>query len=196
MSQELLGFVKKLHDQSVELLRDVRFEAGLRSDRLILGTYGSMIEFCGATIILVDKSGYIALPLVFRSFLEAYVHFTNAMNDPAYVDHYDASHHEHWIKALKERDEPNPFLAQVHGHAERANRLREHEDELGRLIAAGNRPLSIRAKFERAEMQAEYESIYLFESDYVHTSLQALMERHFEMNEGRLKLALYKWTTA
>ena len=24
MSQELLGFVKKLHDQSVELLRDVR----------------------------------------------------------------------------------------------------------------------------------------------------------------------------
>ena len=32
------------------------------------------------------------------------------MNDPAYVDHYDASHHEHWIKALKERDEPTPFL--------------------------------------------------------------------------------------
>jgi hypothetical protein len=38
MSQELFDFVKKLHDESVELLRDVKFNAALPSDRLILGT--------------------------------------------------------------------------------------------------------------------------------------------------------------
>jgi Family of unknown function (DUF5677) len=192
MSQELFDFVKKLHDESVELLRDVKFNAALPSDRLILGTYASMIEFCGATVILIDGGGYIALPLVFRSFVEAYVHFSNVMKDATYVDHYNASHHEHWTKVLKEREEPNPFLAGIHSHGERASALRRHEEELARLKAAGVEPLNIRSRFERVGMLAEYQSVYLFESDYVHTSLQALMGRHFELNEGRLGLALYK----
>jgi hypothetical protein len=188
----LLGFIKKLHDKSVELLSDVRFNVGLRSDRLILGTYASLIEFCGATVTLVDANGHIAVPLVFRSFLEAYVHFINATNDENYVNHYEASHHEHWIKVLKERDEPNPFLAEIHSHAERANKLKEHEDELARLKGAGFGPLLTRDRFQRAGQLDVYQSVYLFESDAVHTSLQALLERHHELTEGRLELTLYK----
>ncbi|MBK5198713.1 MAG: hypothetical protein JJE37_10615 [Methyloceanibacter sp.] len=192
MSKELLTFIKKLHDQSIELLRGVTFNAGPQSDRLILGTYASMIEFCGATLILVNGNGYIAVPLVFRSLLETYVNFTNAIADLNYAKHYDASHHKHWIKVLKETDEPNPLLAGIHGHAERANALKRHQDEFAKLKQAGVEPLDIRSRFERAGMKNEYESVYVFESDSVHTSLQALMERHFELKDNRLGLALYK----
>jgi hypothetical protein len=192
MSKDLLAFVKRLHDESMELLRDVRFNVGLRSDRLILGTYGSMIEFAGATLTLIDGNSFIALPLVFRSFIEAYVHFINTTRDQNYVNHYEASHHEHWIKVLKDRDEPNPFLAEIHSHAERATRLKEHEAELARLKAANLGPLLIRTRFERAGLLDLHQSVYLFESDGVHTTLQALIERHYELNDGRLGLSLYK----
>ena len=63
----LLRFIKKLHDKSVELLSDVRFNVGLRQDRLILGTYASLIEFCGATVTLL-------MPMVILQCLWCFAH--------------------------------------------------------------------------------------------------------------------------
>jgi len=49
-----------------------------------------------------------------------------------------------------------------------------------------------RPRFERLGMLDVWESVYEFESDSAHSSLQSLVSRHFELKDGRLELALYK----
>jgi hypothetical protein len=120
------------------------------------------------------------------------VHFLNGMKDENYVNHYKASHHEHWVRVLKERDGPSPFLALFKSLDEQGERLREHEDELAKLKAAKFAPLFVKTRFERAGLLDVHQSVYHFESDGVHTTLQALMERHFEIVEGRLEISIYK----
>lgn len=192
MSEALFVFVKKLHEQSVELLRDVRFNAGLQLDRLILGNYASMIEFCGAMIVLINGAAYVALPIVFRSFIEAYVHLKNGLADENYVHHYAASHAKFWTQLLEEREAPNPFLAEIHSSAARASALARHEEKLAELKAMGFPEVTVRTRFERVGLLHFYESVYKFESDSVHSSLQALSGRHFDLEDGRLTLSLYK----
>src|SRR5207342_3390439 len=99
---------------------------------------------------------------------------------------------ENWIKVLKRSQDPNPYLAGIHDHADRDTVLQRHEAELQRLKEEGFPPLKIVTRFERAGMADEYRSIYRFESDGSHNSLQALIGRHVELGEEGFALALYK----
>jgi Family of unknown function (DUF5677) len=126
------------------------------------------------------------------SFLEAYVEFRNISDDASYLKNCYARHHENWIKVLRQSEEPNPYLVGIHNHVERDAALARHENELNRLKQEGFAPLNISTRFERAGMADEYRSIYHFESDGSHNSLQALISRHVELGQSDFGLALYK----
>ena len=192
MSKELLVFVNKLHDHSLELLRGLTFDKRFEADGLIVCLYASMIELTGGTVVLAGQDRWSALSAVFRTFLEAYVDFRNVLADPTYIKNCYARRHETWIKVLRQGEEPNPYLAGVHGHADRPAALQRHETELQRLKDEGFPPLKIITRFERAGMADEYRSVYAFESDGSHNGLQALISRHVESGQNDFGLALYK----
>jgi hypothetical protein len=192
MSKELLIFVNKLHDHSLELLRGVTFDKRLEADGYIVCLYASMVELCGGIVTLVERDKRTALSAVFRTFLEAYVDLRNILEDPAYIKNCYALHHKNWIRALRNSEDPNPYLAGIRDHADYDAVLQRHESELQRLKDEGFPPMKIVTRFEKVGMANEYRSVYHFESDGSHNSLQALISRHIEMGENGFGLALYK----
>src|SRR6476646_6194877 len=193
MSKELLGFLSKLHDQSIKLLRELRFNKQLHADGYIVCLYASMIELCGGIITLVESGRQSSLSSVVRTFLEAYVDFENLRENPNYIFNCYARHHENWIKVLSDAQQSNPYLAGIHRHEfrERAA-LKRHQSELQRLKKEGFAPLQIATRFGRAGMAEEYRSLYHLECEGTHNSLQALMKRHMELGEDGFELALYR----
>ncbi len=168
----------------------MRFDKRPDRDGYAVSLYASIIELCGGIIVLVSQDRKTAVSPVFRTLLEAYVDFKNAMQDSTYVKHAYAQHGKDWIKCLSER--PNPFLAGILGHEQRDAALKRHKRDVAKLAGEGVKPLKKAEKFERAKMADEYRSIYHFESDAIHNSWQALLSRHFEKLGDDFQLALYK----
>ena len=154
-----------------------------------------MIELSRGIATLTELDLRTALSPVFRTFLEAYVEFKNMIEDPAYINHCYARHHHDWIRVLKESKDPNPYLAQIGNHASYDAVVQRHESGLQELKDGGFGPLKILNRFEKAGMANEYRSIYHFESDGSHNSLQAMIERHIELGEDGYDLALYRKRT-
>jgi hypothetical protein len=86
---------------------------------------------------------------------------------------------------------PNPFLASIIAHEEKGASLKRHQHELQTLKDNGIGPLKVEEKFDKAEMADEYRSIYHFESDATHNSMQALIGRHFKQVGDGFELELY-----
>src|SRR5262245_44857105 len=118
MSKAKLIFLRKLHDQALAFLRDLRFDKQPHKAGYIVGLYASMIELCGGMIVLVERDLKTSLSPVFRTFLEAYVDCKNAFSDRDYVKQTYARHHRDWIKILSSEG-PNPFLAMILVHEDR-----------------------------------------------------------------------------
>ncbi len=191
-STELLDFVNKLHDQSLELLRDVKFDKRPEQDGYLVCCYASMIELFGGVLVLIKEGNKTAVSPVFRTLLETYVNFKNVLADTAYVSHAFARHHADWVEVLESHERPNRFLEGIHTHQDRDKALALHKQRLDHLREQGIRPLSVRQRFERAGMNEEYLSIYHFESDKIHSSWQALISRHFETAVDDFGLTIYK----
>jgi len=191
MSKEMLAFLKMLHDQCTELLRDIKFDKHPQKDGYVVCMYASMIELSGGIIALVDRGLKTSLSPVFRTFLEAYVDFKNAIQDRSYVKHCYARHHRDWIKVLSS-ERPNPFLAAMLAHEESGAALQRHKRDLEKLKEEWFGPLKVHQRFDRADMADEYLSVYHFERDAIHNSWQALLGRHFEEADNGFGLALYK----
>ena len=66
------------------------------------------------------------------------------------------------------------------------------ERELKELKSKGYKPLTIRERFERADMVEVYRSIYHFLSADCHSEIGALFGRHFEPGNDDFALVLYK----
>ena len=108
MSTNLLRFLNKLHDEAIEFLRDVRFDKRPDRDGYAVSLYASIIELCGGIIVLVSQDRKTAVSPVFRTLLEAYVDFKNAMQNSTYVKHAYAQHGKDWIKVSERATEPFP----------------------------------------------------------------------------------------
>src|SRR3990170_4904677 len=77
ISSDLFNFLNSLPDESIEVLRDLKFNKRLERDGLLVGTYASLIELTGGILVLVHYDRYSAISPVFRAFLETYVDFKN-----------------------------------------------------------------------------------------------------------------------
>ena len=147
VSGEPFKFLDRLHDESIEMLRDVTFNKGLDKDGLLVGIYATLIELAGGVLVLVYQDRYSALSPVFRALLEAYVDFKNLFDDPNYLKHAYANHHANWSKLLRNK-EPNRYLEDIRGHEDFEASLRRHEEGLAELKKQGFGPLKVKERFD------------------------------------------------
>lgn len=189
---KLLNFVKMLHDRLLDLSRDITFEKRYQVDFARIALYGSLIEFTGAIINLIENRGRVAVPSAFRSFLEAAVELRNLNRDPSYVEHMYASHMDQWLDVLREAKKGNPYLSGIRSEVNLDEMIAKDEASLSALIQKNKKPLKVYQRFERANMVEEYRSLYNFLSCDAHSNIRALVSRHFEESGDNFNVVMYK----
>ncbi len=189
---KLLELFKSLHDRLLEFSRELKFDKKDRVHFSQIALYGTLIEFAGAIIILIEHRGRIAVPSVFRSFLEAAVELRNLNSDPAYIEHMYAGHVKHWLDDMKEAKTGNPYLSKIGAVPNLDNAIAKDESTLAGLRAKKKGPLTVFQRFELAGMVQEYKSMYNSLSCDTHSNIRALVDRHFEECGEDFNLAYYK----
>ena len=190
---DILEYLKRLHDDCLRLLPRIKFDKHHALHFALLSLYSSLIELVGCILILMDNRGRLGVPSVFRTFLETYVEFHNLVRDPKYGYYIDANYAKEWLRVLKAaRDTKNPYLSGFTALPNLPEIIAKTEEELANLKTRGFEPLSIRARFERADMLEEYESFYNFLCTEAHSNKRALIDRHAEIGAGDYELVIYK----
>jgi Family of unknown function (DUF5677) len=185
--------LKRLCDVAVAMSTELSFNKESNQDRNLIALYCSIIELSSSVILLIDNRGSSAIPIVFRSLLEAYVDFKNLMKDSSYNQFMQAAYLSEWCKILKEASKKaNRFLGKLASDVGLGNVAAGQLEALKDLETRGFKPLNHFERFKRAGMEDEYRSIYNQVCSQSHNNLRALIDRHIDMNEDDFHVILFK----
>jgi hypothetical protein len=186
-------YLGALHDRCLELSKQLRFDKHHKLHFDLVSLYGSLIELVGCMLILIKNNAKLGVPSLFRTFLETYVEFHNLVRDPKYGYYMEASFLKEWLRVLKAaKEKQNPYLAYTSALPNLSDIISEKEGQLQDLETRGYKPLTIRMKFERADMLEEYLSIYNFLCTESHSNKRALINRHANISDNDYELVFYK----
>ena len=74
---EIFEFLKTVHDESIRLSENIKFDKTHPRHLHLVGLYGTLIELSGSIVTLIASKKRTGVPPLFRSMLEAYVEFKN-----------------------------------------------------------------------------------------------------------------------
>ena len=198
MSQgdKTLGLLHELHSDAIEMSRKLLFDKTHPQHRHVMALYGSILEFSSSIILLTKDGSKIALPIILRSLLEAYVDMLNLCADPKYGYTLEASAEKNRLKFLREAaDGQNPYLKRVSAASNLQDNITQHEQHLAAMKGKGGDVLCIKDKFKLAGLMHEYTTIYAELCSHSHNTLQALRGRHIEENENNFEIIYYRLTS-
>lgn len=154
--------------------------------RDIVSLYCSLVEYSDNLFVLFEKQKVVAMPLILRSMLEAYVDLKNLCAEKTYGYNLQASNIKEWLKLAREAGKlQNPYLEGLSTAKNFEEQVAEWETELSVLKEKGFVPLRQDQKFQYADMENEYRSIYNYLCSYSHNNIRALIDRHIEINEEK-----------
>lgn len=190
---EILEFLKTVHDQSIRLSENIKFDKTHPRHLHLVGLYGTLIEITGSIVTLIESKNRTGVPPLFRSMLEAYVELKNLHEKAEYGYYMQASYLDQWLKVLKEaRDKPNPYLKDIARLSNLDAEIARNEAELASLKTKGYSPLTVFERFQKAGMVPEYRSLYNFLSNDAHSNIRALVDRHLEIKGNEFQVVFYK----
>jgi hypothetical protein len=175
---------KRSVERSIDLSRLLPFDASNKQQLFAISLYGSMIDCAHSLNILIDGKASAGAPLMVRPMLEAYVGLRLVVEDPEYVSYMDANFFRTWVKRLNEAESQNPYLASLATRESFDAIKAQYESRTAELADKNFRNLRIEDKFRRAGMIDVYNSVYSILSDHAHSSIGALINRHFAMRKG------------
>jgi Family of unknown function (DUF5677) len=189
---QLTVFSQRLHDECIRLMTGVPFDGQLHKDGLSVAYYNRLVELTGNYLLLFNRLQGAGASSIFRSFLEAFVEFTNLSLDRNYYKHIFARFHDDRCRILNAAIAGNPYLEASATHPEIKNSLLLHERRLQELRDSGFKPLQAKQRFQKAGMIDEYESIFRFESNGAHSDLASLMQQNLEVVDNEICHVLYR----
>lgn len=190
---EIFEFLKTVHDESIRLSKNIKFDKTHPRHRNLIALYGTLIELSGSIVTLIESKKRTGVPPLFRSMLEAYVELKNLHEKAQYGYYMQASYLDQWLKVLKEaKNKPNPYLKDIAGLNNLDAEIARHEAELLSLKTKGYSPLKVFERFQKAGMVPEYRSLYNFLSNDAHSNIRALVDRHLEIKGNNFQVVFYK----
>jgi Family of unknown function (DUF5677) len=190
---EIFEFLKRLHNECIRLSDKIRFHKRQPRHLYLVALWGTLVEFTGCLIGLIEGNHGAGVPSIFRSMLEAYVELTNLYEKGDYAYYMEASFNEQRIKLLEEaKKNPNPYLKRISQSENLEAQIKNGKTELANLKAKGFAPLKILERFERAGMVHEYRSLYTSLSNNAHSNIGALVNRHIEIHGNEFSVVYYK----
>jgi len=170
--------------KALDLAKHLRFDKTHPWHRGLVALYGALIEYSDSLIHLVEHKKSGAIPVIFRSLMEAYVDFKNLAEDRRYGNYMEASYSKEWLRVLENASgSDNPYLAAIGGDPNLGRQVEAERGKLADLRTNGFQPLSQYAKFEKAGMGEEYRSIYNFLCAHSHNNIRSLIDRFIEIDE-------------
>lgn len=192
-AEEVLYFLKKAHDQAVELADKITFDREHALHRTLIALYSSIIELSGTCCSLIDNKQGSAIPIITRAILEAYVDLKNLIDAANYGYYLELSYINEWLVVLHEAKEgKNQYLSQIHQAPNLQESIKRLIAKKEQLNKEGYRKIPIEEKFRRVGMDNEYRAIYSALCAHSHNNMRALIDRHFEFENGDLSLVLYR----
>ncbi len=188
----MLNYVKTLHDECVSLALRLKFNKILEADGLVVCLYGRLIELTGGMLVLIVAQQKASASIVFRSFLEAYVDLINLTQDCNYHNNLLAAHHQKWVRILNTSNDPNPYLREI-SELRNVDEIKAyHRASLDALKRDGYAPMRVLERFQKANMEDEYRSIYSLGSSDIHNDFGALSKHHIVADGDDFQLVFYK----
>jgi len=192
-AEKYFNFMCHLHERAMNLTERLHFDQKHPWHLNLVSLYCSLIELTGSACILVQETIGIGVPILLRSAVEAHLDFANLAADRCYGYKLRASELKEWIKLLKEaKDGSNPFLKEISDFPDTDKTLDKWEQEQEELRSKGYKPLSVYEKFDKANLEPIYRSVYNILCCHSHNNLRALQARHVniskEMNDFKVEL--------
>lgn len=167
----------------MQLVTTCKFNKSDSWHRNLVSLYGSMLELLGSTCILIQEEAHIAIPILLRSFIEAYLDFVNLASDKTYGFNMDAAEAKEWITLLSEaKTGANPFLKNIASDEEIASALSQQVQKRCQLKLDGYNPLSQEDKFNKANLSPLYRSVFNSLCCDSHNNIRSLVSRHINIS--------------
>ena len=183
-SENYFNFMCYLHERSIELTKRINFDKKHPWHLNLVSLYCSIIELTGSACILVQETIGIGVPILLRSAVEAHLDFVNLAKDRCYGYRLRSSELKEWIKLLEESmDGKNPFLKEISEFPNTNEILNNWEQEKQDLKSKGYKPLSVYDKFDKADLEPIYRSVYNILCCHSHNNLRALQARHVNISK-------------
>nr|WP_217346314.1 DUF5677 domain-containing protein [Noviherbaspirillum sp. L7-7A]MBV0880721.1 hypothetical protein [Noviherbaspirillum sp. L7-7A] len=153
--------------------------------------YGRILETSNSCLILIRAGDDVAIPIITRALLDAYVDLIILADDPQHENVLVANElHERtklYSRALQSNGESEALdaLAKAEGLAEL---LTSERKELDELISAGFRPIRADNRFKLAGMGSWYPTVFARLSEHVHNNLKIMKGRFLREETAGAKL--------
>lgn len=187
---EMLGFLKKTCSDFELLAVEIQFDKTYALHGTIISLYCSILELTESAIHLIDNK-LTGVPILMRSVLEAYIDLLNLIQDAGYGYRLQINSLQDRIDLLEAAKSGNPWLKGLITPTIDADIIR-FEDEKKKLVDAGFKWLSVKAKFSLQQMYQEYQSLYSIICWDSHNSLTALFRKHTDSKNNAFTLVLHK----
>lgn len=176
--------------------RSVQFDSGVQQHLIAVSLHGSILELARGSLQLLSIADATCFPVVLRTALEAYVDLKNLVDDPDYADNMKASWHRERSRVLENaarRGTANPYLEDLAHNPDLADGLQEARAAMQRLKDRGRPPLKVWERFQKANEEDRYESVYAHLCQHSHNNLNALAGRHLVQDaEGAAQVAFFQ----
>lgn len=183
LSDATLRKIDHLIAQITDALTDLTFNKHIFRHQVLIGLTLSVLERAHSTVFLVKNGKAYDAQIIFRSMMEHLAELMNCVDDPGYHLNFELPFLDATKRQLTQAEAGNPFfhlIAQnIDIETERANVERKIQEIENR---GGKRPNS-QAKFHKAGLHHEYESLFRSTSSQVHPSFSGLIGRHFKVNK-------------
>ena len=191
-SANAVELAEKAHDECVKLCSELTLDGSTTCYQLMAPYYLHLIELLGSYLALAKLGHPSGTQSIFRTFLECYVELTNLDSDENYWLYVYANYHAEQKKFLGADPKTNPVMALMVASPVVAESKSKHEAALKKLKLRGYSKLSVKERFEKADMLTEYETLYCMESGGTHADLRALIKRHFINNGDHIRFGVYE----
>lgn len=190
-----MEYFRELITKVLDHFPHIKFDKIHPWHRNMVYLYCSVVEYSDALYnqFKVEKS--VAIPLIVRSLLEAYVDLKNLCENPEYGYSLRAAYISEWLRIAKEAGNvENPYLKNLATHESFEDQVAEWEQELTDLKEKGHSKPNRRESFKLAGRENEYTSLYNFLCCYAHNNERALIDRHTEISDDQsdFKMVMFK----
>jgi hypothetical protein len=185
----------KLKVKVLDHMEYLKFDREHPWHRNMICLYCSVIEYSDSLIHLDKEKRSVAIPLVARALLEAYVDLKNLCENEEYGYNLEAGFLFEWLRVTKEAGRlNNPYLDGLAASDGFEDQVTQWEERLQELKDRGNANLNQFDKFKLADMENEYRSVYNSLCSYSHNNIRALIDRYIEVNDDQtdFKVVMFK----
>ena len=185
---EITDRLGELFESIVDQISKITFDKNHPQQLYTVCLYGSILESSLACLkVLKDERTHAAIPVLARNIFEAYVDLVNLVRYPEYIHIMNAIYlreKKRLFNATITNGHKNPFLGQPVNYGDLEADYDKIKKELDDLKSRGIKPISIKDKFDRAELEAQYVSVYPLMCNHSHNNLSVLEKRHIKQSNG------------